>query len=553
MSSGTSSAIAPGTILAGKYRVDRLLGQGGMGVVVEARHIQLDEKVALKFLVPEWATHPEASERFLREARAAIRIKNEHVARVTDVGNLPETGSPYMVMEYLEGDDLGKILETKGPFRVEDAVDFLIQGCEAIAEAHGLGIVHRDLKPANLFLTKHPDGSPLVKVLDFGISKTTGQGSPVDSLTRTTATMGSALYMSPEQMQQSRNVDHRTDVYALGVTLYELLAGKQPYYAETLPQLCAEILTGTPTPLRDLRPDVSPEFANVLERAYARDRNVRFQNISEMVFGLAPFAPVRTQGSIDRVARLAGKQPPRAGEPPPGGWGQNQAGHGGDRMVVGPYGGPSSGRAATAFASPGGYPPPPGQGHPSQPDGAMQPYGASSGHPGYGSNPNFSAHPGHGSNPGYQSSGSLGSHELGRSGVQSGPSKTLPIVAAIAAAVVLGGAAAFFALGRGGPKPATTGEPTVAAAPTADAPRTAETTTPAPPASATPAVIDTAQPVASGAPSASASPQVAAPPTTGVRRNPPPPPPAKSTPARTGAPTPPPPPTQPKRDVFGDR
>ncbi|MFO0615436.1 MAG: serine/threonine-protein kinase [Polyangiaceae bacterium] len=306
-----TTTIAPGTILAGKYRVAKVLGQGGMGVVVEAHHIQLDDRVALKFLLPEYATHPEASERFLREARAAVKIKSEHVARVSDVGTL-DTGAPYMVMEYLEGSDLSSILVKNGPLPLQDAIDYLLQACEAINEAHGYGIVHRDIKPANLFVTKRPDGSALVKVLDFGISKTTGAG--VDGLTRTTATMGSALYMSPEQMRQSRSVDHRSDIYSLGITLYELLAGKQPFYANTLPELCAEVLTGNPTPLRDVRGDLPPEFGPILEKSYARAVEQRCQTVTELVFSLAPFAPPRSQSTIDRFARLANVPPPIAGQ-----------------------------------------------------------------------------------------------------------------------------------------------------------------------------------------------------------------------------------------------
>src|SRR5262245_32594102 len=187
-----------------------------MGVVVEARHIALDERVAIKFLLPDYARAPEASARFLREARAAVKIKSEHVARVSDVGEL-ETGAPYMVMEYLDGRDLAGVLEKTGVLPIPDAVDYIIQGSEAIAEAHTYGIVHRDLKPANLFLTRRPDGTPLVKVLDFGISKVQSEG--VDKLTKTSAMLGSALYMSPEQMQHTRSVDLRTDVYALGISL----------------------------------------------------------------------------------------------------------------------------------------------------------------------------------------------------------------------------------------------------------------------------------------------------------------------------------------------
>jgi serine/threonine-protein kinase len=304
-----TNPILPGQILAGKYRVERIVGQGGMGVVVEARHVTLDERVALKFLLPGYATQPDASPRFLREAKAAVKIKSEHVARVADVGTL-ETGAPFMVMEFLDGTDLSNKLSKEGVLAVEDAVDYVIQGCDALAEAHGYGIVHRDIKPANLFLTRRPNGMPLVKVLDFGISKTTGP--QVDSLTKTSTAMGSALYMSPEQMQQARGVDHRTDIYALGVTLYQLLAGRQPFYADTLPELCAAVFTGTPTPLGSLRPDVPPGLAAVLEKAYARDRGARYQSIGEFVVALAPYAPRRSQPVVESVAKMSGLETPVA-------------------------------------------------------------------------------------------------------------------------------------------------------------------------------------------------------------------------------------------------
>jgi serine/threonine-protein kinase len=303
-------------VLAGKYRVERVLGQGGMGMVVEARHLALEERVALKFLLPSSVPGSEAAERFLREARAAVRIKSEHVARVSDVGTL-ESGAPYMVMEFLEGSDLARLVE-KGGLSIPDAIDYVIQGADAIAEAHSYGIIHRDIKPANLFLTKRPDGTPLVKVLDFGLSK---RMDGVDNLTRTSVAMGSALYMSPEQMQQTRSVDHRTDVYALAVALYELLAGTLPFFAESLPQLCAEILTGDPRPLKSFRPDVPDHLAAVITKAYARDRGQRFQSIGEFILALAPYAPSRSYGVIERIARISGLEPPvlgRASAPPDG-------------------------------------------------------------------------------------------------------------------------------------------------------------------------------------------------------------------------------------------
>jgi eukaryotic-like serine/threonine-protein kinase len=211
-----------------------------------------------------------------------------------------------MVMELLDGADLSKDLKTS-VLLVPDAVDFIIQACDAIAEAHAHGIVHRDIKPANLFLTHRADDSPLVKVLDFGISKVIG--GEIDNLTKTSATMGSVRYMSPEQMREARAVDHRTDIYALGVSLYELLGGEQPFRADTLPRLCAEVLSGVPTPLLDLRPEVPVELARVIEKAFARERGERHQSVAELVAALAPFAPSRSQREIERICRMGGLDP----------------------------------------------------------------------------------------------------------------------------------------------------------------------------------------------------------------------------------------------------
>ena len=260
--------ILPGTILAGKFRVEKIIGQGGMGMVVEARHIALDERFALKFLLPEYATHPEASTRFQREARAASKLKSEHVARVSDVSTL-EGGAPYMVMEFLEGSDLSHLLEKQGPLPVADAVDYIIQGCEAIAEAHGLGIVHRDLKPANLFLTKAADGSATVKVLDFGISKDTGgeEGAePESPLTQTKAMLGSPNYMSPEQMRSTRDADARADVWSLGVILYQLLTKVLPFKAPSFVDLIIKVNSEDPAPPTSLRADLPAPLEQAILR-----------------------------------------------------------------------------------------------------------------------------------------------------------------------------------------------------------------------------------------------------------------------------------------------
>ncbi|MEI9938078.1 MAG: serine/threonine-protein kinase [Pseudomonadota bacterium] len=301
-----SNEVHEGQILAGKFRIERVLGQGGMGVVVAATHLQLDERVALKFLLPDALANPEAVERFAREARAAVKIKSEHVARVSDVGTL-ESGSPYMVMEYLHGEDLAAWVRRNGAMALPEAVEFLLQACEAIAEAHALGIVHRDLKPANLFVTRRVDGSPCIKVLDFGISKLTVPGAaPEFGMTKTSTVMGSPLYMSPEQMSSSRNVDMRTDIWALGVILYESLTGRVPFEAETMPQLCGMILQDPPRPIQELRPDLPPTLQHVLLRCLEKNREQRWSNVAELAFALAPFGLPAAQRSAERISRVLG-------------------------------------------------------------------------------------------------------------------------------------------------------------------------------------------------------------------------------------------------------
>ena len=300
-----SSPVSEGTVLAGKYRVDRVLGEGGMGVVVAATDLQLERKVAIKFLLPEYAQHHEASQRFLREARAAVKIKSEHVARVIDVGTM-ETGAPYMVMEYLHGRDLAAVLDERLTLPVEEAVAYVLEACDAIAEAHSVGIVHRDLKPANLFLTEQPDGSHRIKVLDFGISKamvTTATGMD-PSLTRTSSLMGSPLYMSPEQMKSAKNVDPRTDVWALGVILYELLTGDAPFVAETIPELSAKVLLDEPVSIRSTRPEVPEELEAAIFHALAKDPKARHATVADLAAALAAFGPERTRSNVARAARV---------------------------------------------------------------------------------------------------------------------------------------------------------------------------------------------------------------------------------------------------------
>jgi serine/threonine-protein kinase len=297
-----TAPVNAGDVLAGKYRVERVLGMGGMGVVVAAKHMHLDQRVALKFLLPDLATNAETVARFAREARAAVKIQSEHVGRVIDVGTL-DSGSPYMVMEYLEGSDLSDVLRSRGPLPWQEAIDYVLQACEAIAEAHVSGIVHRDLKPANLFLIRRADGSPCIKVLDFGISKaleSDGRSGP--ALTQTSALMGSPKYMSPEQLKSSRDVDARTDIWALGIILYELLSGEGAFRADTAPQLYVSIIQDPPQPLR--RPDLPPGLDAIIFRCLEKDPARRFQTVADLARALGDFAPPQSRVSIERVSRI---------------------------------------------------------------------------------------------------------------------------------------------------------------------------------------------------------------------------------------------------------
>lgn len=318
-----SAPVREGEILAGKFRVERVLGIGGMGVVVAARHLAFDELVALKFLLPEVLAQPEVVARFAREAQAAFRIKSEHVCRVSDVGELPN-GAPYMVMEYLEGSDLASVLESRGALPTDLALEYLLQALEAVSEAHRLGIVHRDLKPANLFLTQRPDGSPLVKVLDFGISKLTAPGA---GMTKTSAVMGSPGYMAPEQW--GKGAEPRSDVWALGVVLYELIAGRPPFEGDTLPVLWQKIAHEPAAPLRAARPEVPEGIDAIVARCLAKEPADRFESVAALAAALAPFAPKSAQLSIERVSRVLGGRTPSLAdiERPPESIDAEAAGH----------------------------------------------------------------------------------------------------------------------------------------------------------------------------------------------------------------------------------
>ena len=307
-----SDIAPPGTILAGKYKVERTLGEGGMGVVVAAMHEILGQRVAVKFLRPHLCSDQGIVSRFVREARMASRVQSEHVARVIDVGNL-ENGSPYMVMEYLEGQDLGEVLRDQGAMPMPLVLDYVLQASEAIAEAHKIGIVHRDLKPSNFFLTQRADGSPLIKVLDFGISKFTETAmAPMDAaaLTQTQNILGSPLYMSPEQLRSAKNVDARADVWALGVILYEMMAGKPPFMGESVSHLLTVIVADPHEPLVIAAPSVPQAVSDIVDRCLTKNRDQRIATVAQLARDLLPYAPRHARLSVERIARLAGAEAP---------------------------------------------------------------------------------------------------------------------------------------------------------------------------------------------------------------------------------------------------
>ncbi len=294
---GYSRSVVPelpveiGQIVAEKYQVDSVIGHGGMGIVLRAHHIDLEQKVAIKFLLADVAQHADAAERFRREARAAAQIHSDHVVRVLDVGSLPDN-IPYMVMEYLEGRDLGAKMSSGEAFGIEEAVGYVLEAIDAIGQAHAAGIVHRDLKPANLFLARRPDGSYRIKVLDFGISKSLVEDSLSKMrLTSTTTLIGSPLYMSPEQMQSARDVDARADIWSLGAILFEMLSGRPPYQADTLPQLCQQLLTKEPPKLREFRPEAPEGLEQAIARCLVRKLDKRWPDVEQLADALAPYAP----------------------------------------------------------------------------------------------------------------------------------------------------------------------------------------------------------------------------------------------------------------------
>ncbi len=314
--------VLAGQVLDGKFRVERIIGEGAMGLVVEAYHLDLDERVALKFLRREARERPDIVTRFAREARAAAKIASDHVARVYDVGGT-NGPSPFIVMEFLEGMDLDAVLAKDGPLKIPDAVELVIQACEGLTAAHSIGVIHRDMKPANLFRTERA-GACEVKIVDFGISKAsvTGTFEDIDlASAQTTQIMGSPHYMSPEQIRSTKDVDARADIWSLGVVLYELLTGQTPFTATEVTGIIAQVLHDAPRSVRSLRPEIPPELEAVIDRCLQKDPARRFDSAAELAVALLPFAPKRARAVVERAigmrSRASGLSLPVDSLPPP--------------------------------------------------------------------------------------------------------------------------------------------------------------------------------------------------------------------------------------------
>jgi serine/threonine protein kinase len=280
--------VVPGQIIGERYRIGAIIGEGGMGVVCAATHLGLGTPVAIKLIRTGMKQGSESVLRFMNEARTAASLNGEHIARVYDVGQL-ESGEPYLVMEQLDGIGLDAFIKERGPLSQAEAVDIVLQACEGLAEAHAVALVHRDIKPANLFLARRPDGQFVLKILDFGISKRL-LDSERRGLTDPGSSLGSPWYMSPEQMKDSSLVDQRADVWSLGVLLFELLTNEWPFGGESVPQVCASVLTA-PAPVPSaLRPDIDAGLDAVVLRCLEKEPERRYLGVAALAEDLQPFA-----------------------------------------------------------------------------------------------------------------------------------------------------------------------------------------------------------------------------------------------------------------------
>jgi len=272
-------------LIEDNYALERVIGCGDSGIVVAARHARLGLRVALKFLRPDQPRTPEVVQRFVREGQITARIQNAHVTRVLDIGRLPDA-EPFLVLEHLEGCDLAALLASRGPLSSADAVAYMKQACAGVASAHAHGVIHRDLKPSNLFLTLAPNGAPLVKILDFGMAQ---QSSNVDEPPLNPLDLSSAPVVAPEQLRTGRRADPKSDIWALGATLFTLLTGHPPFERSYVTETYLAILSGRIPDLTALRPDIERPLAAIVERCLAADPEQRFVSAAELGTALALF------------------------------------------------------------------------------------------------------------------------------------------------------------------------------------------------------------------------------------------------------------------------
>lgn len=273
----------------GRYTIVRRIGRGGMGAVYEATHNELKKRVAIKALDPKLADDPELTVRFLREGESAARIQHPNVVDIYDVG--VEGEITYLVMELLDGEDLGDLLKRMGPLSPQSAADIMLPVCAALSAAHEESVVHRDLKPGNIFIARDVHGTVRPKVLDFGISKIID--NPMDGLTTTGAILGTPYYMSPEQAHGGKTLDHRSDVYSLGVILYQCITGSRPFVADSMYQVLHKIVAGEFERPTVLKGDLDPSFEAVVMKSMGSKPEDRFQTVTELGAAILPFASPR--------------------------------------------------------------------------------------------------------------------------------------------------------------------------------------------------------------------------------------------------------------------
>jgi serine/threonine-protein kinase len=291
--------LAPGDLVAGRYRVGNIIGAGGMGIVYKAEHIELNRAVALKVIRPDIARDSSIWRRFSREARALAALHNKHVVRIHDAGTL-ESGLRYLVMDLLVGTDLRRLVE-HAALPPQQAVDYVIQVCSALGDAHRLNIIHRDIKPANIFLAQYRANEPVIKLLDFGVALFLDD---VGQRTLSGQSVGSPQYLSPEQLRDPRGVDQRTDIWAVGLLLFELISGRSPLHGLNAAQICLRIAQGPMPPIEAVCPALPPALAAVIHGCLEIDPARRPQSADELALALEPFSsrhPQAPPGTPDRV------------------------------------------------------------------------------------------------------------------------------------------------------------------------------------------------------------------------------------------------------------